>query len=200
MVKPEERQVAIWEATDRKCPECNTAFATDGNAWFQQCDCEVKWKPAAVMFSSKSDDHATPQNFFDKLNKEFRFTLDVCASVANRKCERFYTIENDGLRLSWDGSVWMNPPYGRTIGQWVKKARESARDNNATVVCLLPSRTDTAWFHDYVLPYAEIRFVRGRLKFGSASNSAPFPSIVAIFRPLNGCNIIPSPKAIPANP
>ena len=87
----------------------------------------------------------------------------------------------DGLRQEWKGVCWMNPPYGREIGKWVRKAYESARDNNATVVCLLPARTDTKWFHDYCIPYGEITFVKGRLKFGGAKSGAPFPSAVVVF-------------------
>lgn len=115
-----------------------------------------------TLFSSKTDLWATPQDFFDKLNDEFHFDLDVCAIPENAKCQRYYTPEQDGLVQEWNGVCWCNPPYGRSIGKWVKKAYE----NKSTVVCLLPARTDTKWFHDYILGKAEIRFVRGRLRFG----------------------------------
>ena len=115
-----------------------------------------------TLFSSKTDLWATPQDFFDKLNDEFHFGLDVCAIPENAKCQRYYTPERDGLVQEWNGVCWCNPPYGRGIGKWVKKAYE----NKSTVVCLLPARTDTKWFHDYILGKAEIRFVRGRLRFG----------------------------------
>lgn len=131
-----------------------------------------------VMFSSATDLWSTPQGFFDKLNDEFHFDLDVCAIPENAKCEKFYTPEQDGLKHPWEGTVWCNPPYGREIGKWVKKAAES----NCTVVMLLPARTDTRWFHEYIYGRAEIRFIRGRLKFGNAHNSAPFPSMVVIYR------------------
>ena len=131
-----------------------------------------------VMFSSKTDLWETPQDFFDKLNEEFRFQTDVCASPENAKCKRFYTPEQDGLAQEWSGACWCNPPYGRQIGKWVRKASES----KATTVMLIPARTDTAWFHDYIYGKAEVRFVRGRLKFGQAKNSAPFPSMVVVFR------------------
>lgn len=131
------------------------------------------------LFSSATDMWETPQNFFDELDKEFHFSCDVCATRENAKCAKFYTPEQDGLKQTWGGGIlWLNPPYGREIGKWVKKASES----NATVVCLLPARTDTRWFHDYIYGKAEIRFVRGRLKFGGSKNSAPFPSMVVIFR------------------
>lgn len=133
-----------------------------------------------VMFSSKTDLWETPQDFFDKLNDEFHFTLDACATAENSKCERFYTKEQDSLAQPWDGVVWCNPPYGRQIRLWVKKACLSAQ-NGALVVMLLPARTDTAWFHNYIYQRAEIRFIRGRLKFGNSKNSAPFPSMVCIF-------------------
>lgn len=130
------------------------------------------------MFSSKSDLWETPQDFFDELNREFHFNLDVCALPENAKCSCYFTPEQDGLQKNWGGyNVWCNPPYGRQIGEWVKKAAESG----APVVMLLPARTDTRWFHDYIYGKAEIRFVRGRLKFGDSRNSAPFPSMIAIF-------------------
>lgn len=133
-----------------------------------------------AMFSSKTDMWETPQDFFDKLNREFHFTLDACATHENAKCENFYSPEQDGLSMPWKGRVWCNPPYGRRVGQWVEKAHMSAQ-TGALVVMLLPARTDTAWFHDYIYRRAEIRFIRGRLKFGSSKNSAPFPSMVCVF-------------------
>lgn len=132
----------------------------------------------AVMFSSKTDMWETPKDFFDELDKEFHFTCDVCAIKENAKCAKYYTPEQDGLKQEWDGICWMNPPYGKTIGKWVKKAAKS----KATVVCLLPARTDTKWFHEYIYGKAEIRFVKGRIKFGNSKNIAPFPSMVVIFR------------------
>lgn len=135
-----------------------------------------------VMFSSKTDLWATPQAFFDKLNEEFHFNLDVCATNENAKCLTYYTKSDDGLSKTWRGVCWCNPPYGREIGKWVRKAYISAKEG-ATVVMLVPARTDTAWFHDYIYHKAEIRFVRGRLKFGDSKNSAPFPSMVVVFRP-----------------
>ena len=139
-----------------------------------------------LMFSSATDMWATPQEFFDKLDQEFHFDLDACAIPENAKCKRYFTPEQDGLSQTWGGSVWCNPPYGRTIGEWVKRASQSC-DDGATVVMLLPARTDTRWFHSYIYgkPNVELRFVKGRLKFGDGKNSAPFPSMVAIFRPVN---------------
>lgn len=135
----------------------------------------------AVHFSSETDVWATPQDFFEQLNAEFGFDLDPCALPDNAKCARYFTPDDDGLAQSWVGRVFMNPPYGRTIGQWMRKAFESAQAG-ATVVCLVPARTDTAWWHDYAAR-GEVRFIRGRLKFGNAKTSAPFPSAVVIFRP-----------------
>lgn len=133
-----------------------------------------------VMFSSKTEMWATPQDFFDKLNDEFHFTLDSAAIQENAKCDRFFTPEDDGLSQMWDGVVWCNPPYCRQTGKWVKKAYEESK-KGTTVVMLLPCRPDVSWFHDYILGKAEIRFIRGRLKFGGSSNSAPFPSMVVVF-------------------
>ena len=133
-----------------------------------------------VMFSSKSDLWETPQDLFDKLDAEFRFTLDVCALPENAKCPKYYTPEQDGLSQPWTGVVWCNPPYGRDVGAWVRKAAQSALEG-ATVVMLLPARTDTKWFHRWIYHRAEIRFLPGRLKFGGAKNSAPFPSMLVAF-------------------
>ena len=136
-----------------------------------------------VLFSSKEEKWATPQDFFDKLNDEFHFTLDAAASPDNAKCTNYFTEEQDGLAQSWGGhTVWCNPPYCRKTGLWVKKAYEEHQRTGCTVVMLLPSRTDVRWFHDYILGKAEIRFIKGRLKFGGSKNSAPFPSIVVIYR------------------
>ena len=136
------------------------------------------------MFSSATDNWSTPQDFFDKLNDEFHFTLDVCADENNHKCEHYYTKEIDGLSRPWIGTIWCNPPYGRKIGEWVRRAHFSSHIGSATVVMLLPARTDTRWFHEYIYnqPNTEIRFIKGRLKFGGCKNSAPFPSMVVIFR------------------
>jgi phage N-6-adenine-methyltransferase len=136
------------------------------------------------MFSSHTDLWATPQEFFDKYHATYNFQTDVCAIPENAKCANYFTPEQDGLAQEWRGVCWMNPPYGRTIGKWVMKAVKAANDNGATVVCLLPARTDTAWWHDYVATNASrIEFIRGRLKFGSAKHSAPFPSAVVVFSP-----------------
>lgn len=135
-----------------------------------------------LMFSSATDNWATPQDFFDKLHKQFRFELDVCASETNAKCENFFTEKDDGLSQDWIGSCWMNPPYGREIGAWMKKGYESSLEHGSTVVCLVPARTDTKWWHDYSMK-GEIFFVPGRLKFGDSKNSAPFPCAVVVFRP-----------------
>ena len=134
-----------------------------------------------VHFSSKTDLWATPQDFFDKYNKVYNFTLDVCADSSNHKCKKFFTTEMDGLKQKWEGNCWMNPPYGREIIKWMQKAYEESK-SGATVVCLVPSRTDTRWWHDFAMK-GEIEFIRGRLKFGESKNSAPFPSAVVIFKP-----------------
>ena len=133
------------------------------------------------MFSSKSNEWTTPQNLFDELNKEFNFTLDPCSTHENHKCNKYYTIEEDGLSKDWSGeTVFVNPPYGRELKVWIKKCYEESK--NAKIVMLIPSRTDTTYFHDYIYNKAEIRFIRGRLKFGDSKNSAPFPSMIVIFK------------------
>lgn len=135
-----------------------------------------------ALFSSNTDLWATPQAFFDRLNDEFHFTLDLCSDGTNAKCERFFTPADDGLAQEWaPHRVFMNPPYGRVIGDWIRKAYEESC-KGALVVALIPARTDTRYWHDYVMRAAEIRFVRGRLKFGDGKNPAPFPSAVVVFR------------------
>ena len=136
------------------------------------------------LYSCRTDDWPTPQAFFDQLNREFKFTLDPCASAENAKCRWFFTREDDGLKQNWRSHrVFCNPPYGKTMRDWARKCFE-ASEGGALVALLAHARTDTRWFHDWVYGKAdEIRFVRGRLKFGDGSQSAPFPSLIAIFFP-----------------
>lgn len=135
-----------------------------------------------VVFKSASEEWATPQDFFDVLNAEFWFTLDPCATHENHKCAQYFTKEDDGLAQDWGNeTVFCNPPYGNKIRLWVEKCREHGK-RGGTAVLLLPARTDTRWFHDLIYHQAEIRFVRGRLKFGGSQHNAPFPSMVVIFR------------------
>ena len=135
----------------------------------------------SIHFSSKTDLWSTPQDLFDRLNAVYHFDIDVCANADNAKCIKYYTPMENGLKQKWEGACWMNPPYGRGIGVWVKKAYESSQEG-AKVICLLPARTDTAWWHDYVVK-GNIEFLRGRLKFGGHKNSAPFPSAIVVFNP-----------------
>ena len=133
--------------------------------------------------SSKTIVWETPRWLFDALNKEFGFTLDVCATADNAKCSRFFTEADNGLLKDWGTDIcWMNPPYGREIGEWMVKANNAA-NMGATVVVLIPARTDTEWWHRYAMKH-EIRFLRGRLKFGEATEFAPFPSAIVVMRPV----------------
>ena len=135
-----------------------------------------------VLFSSENNVWETPQAFFDKLNEEFRFTLDACALPENAKCRLYFTPQDDGLIQDWSGhTVFCNPPYGREIAVWVEKCYLESRRDNTKVVMLLPARTDTVYFHRFIYQQSEIRFVKVRLKFGNSLNSAPFPSMVVIF-------------------
>jgi phage N-6-adenine-methyltransferase len=144
-----------------------------------------------ALYSSDKEDWETPQALFDKLNKEFHFNMDAAANEHNAKCPMFFDKDDDGLKMNWleyappDGRqavIFLNPPYGKAIGQWMKKAyTESTK--GCTVVCLVHARTDTKWFQDFVLPYAaEIRFIRGRVKFGDGKQSSPFPSCLVIYK------------------
>lgn len=135
------------------------------------------------LFSTGKDDWETPQELFDELDAEFHFTLDPCATSENAKCRKYYTEADDGLSKDWQGeTVFCNPPYSNGAQTaWVKKCYEEAQKPNTTVVALLPARTDTARFHNYILGKAEVRFIRGRLKFGGSENSAPFPSMIVIW-------------------
>ena len=135
-----------------------------------------------VLFSSANKVWETPQAFFDTLNNEFQFTLDACALPENAKCKLYFTPQEDGLVQDWSGhSVFCNPPYGREIAAWVEKCYLESRKRNTKVIMLLPARTDTVYFHKFIYKIAEIRFVKGRLKFGKALNSAPFPSMVVVY-------------------
>ena len=135
-----------------------------------------------VMFSSKTVEWTTPQAFYDRLNQEFNFTLDPCCTDETAKCSTYYTEADDGLTQPWAGhSVFMNPPYGRSIKDWIRKAYEESQKPNTVVVALIPARTDTRYWHDYCMEASEIRFIKGRLKFGESNNSAPFPSAVVVF-------------------
>ena len=132
-------------------------------------------------YTSKSQEWATPQKVFDDLDAEFHFTLDPCCTHENAKCEKHYTVEDDGLSKSWGGEiVFCNPPYNQ-LPRWAKKCYEEHL-NGTTIVMLIPARTDTRWFHDYMYGKAEIRFIKGRLKYGDGKSSAPFPSMIVIFK------------------
>ena len=130
------------------------------------------------LMTSNTGEWETPQDLFDELNREFNFTLDPCATKENAKCEKFYTKEDDGLSKDWsDEVVFMNPPYGKKIGAWIEYAHKS----KGLVVGLLPARTDTRWFHNFIYEKHKIRFIKGRLRFSNSSNSAPFPSMIVVF-------------------
>ena len=136
-----------------------------------------------ALFSSRSEEWETPPHVFRPLHSEFNFQVDVCATSENAKCKVFFDKSVSGLDREWSPfRCWMNPPYGSKISNWVKKAfQESQR--GALVVSLLPARTDTQWWHSWVMKAAEIRFVAGRIAFGGGKQSAPFPSCIAIFYP-----------------
>ena len=136
----------------------------------------------ATLFSHDSDEWATPWSLFDELDKEFQFDMDPCATDENRKCLLFFDKEADGLKQNWGGyHVWCNPPYSQ-VTSWVRKAFMESRKTGTVVVMLLPARTDTKWFQNFVLHRSEIRFIKGRVKFGGAENNAPFPSMLVIYR------------------
>ena len=137
----------------------------------------------AALFMSRSNEWATPIATFAALDAEFRFNLDPCATMANYKCPDYFTKEDDGLTKDWGGRrVFCNPPYGREIGKWVKKCYEESQKPDTLVVMLIPARTDTAYFHDFIYGKArEIRFLRGRLHFNESKSAAPFPSMIVVF-------------------
>jgi len=133
-----------------------------------------------VHYSSQTNEWETPDDLFAELDSEFHFTLDPCATPSNAKCKKFYTVQDDGLSKSWQNEiVFMNPPYGKELKRWAQKAFEESE--HATIVCLVPSRTDTSYWHDYFMKSDDIRFIRGRLKFKGGKSVAPFPSAIIIF-------------------
>lgn len=151
--------------------------------------------PAALLSSEKMD-WATPQSLFETLDAEFEFTLDPCASFENAKCQKYYTAADNGLTKDWGSArAFYNSPYGTHLKAWAQKCYEASQDG-ALVVALLPASTGTRWFHDWVLGKAELRFVKGRLKFGGAAHSAPFSSITAVYRPISAQ--IEFPLSVPA--
>lgn len=133
------------------------------------------------QFESATTEWPTPDNLWLPLHEEFGFTLDVCATSENAKCEHYFTKEHDGLSRAWSGVCWMNPPYGRIMVQWLKKAVEETR-NGVTTIALIPCRSNTGWWHDVVMKHGEVRFVRGRPKFGDAKEGLPWPLAIVIFR------------------
>lgn len=140
-----------------------------------------------LLQQPKSQAHETPQWLFDELNREFRFTIDLCATQLTAKCDRFYTPEDDAFTQRWSGRCWLNPPYGRggNIRKWLSNACAAVVINGATIVCLLPARTSTKWWQEYVIPRAwEIRYINGRLKFECQPHNAPFDSAIVIYRPV----------------
>lgn len=142
-----------------------------------------------VLFSSDNEVWETPIELFKELDKEFNFNLDPCAIPENAKCNKYFTPDQDGLKQCWQGyTVFCNPPYGRKINEWVKKCYDESKKDNTTVVMLIPSRTDTRYFHDYIYDHKsnkfkvkECRFIKGRLRFGSATENAPLPSMIVVF-------------------
>ena len=136
-------------------------------------------------FHTERNDWETPDELFNEMNAEFCFTVDLAASAENAKCKRYFTADDNALRQPWKGVCWLNPPYGEArdnrLAVWVKKAWEESQ-RGATVVMLIPARTNTNWFHDYCLRYGEVRFVRGRPLFKGAKHGLPQPLAFVIFR------------------
>ena len=136
-----------------------------------------------ILFSSNSEEWATPQALFDELNKKYKFTLDPCATSENAKCKKFFTKENDGLKQSWKNErVFCNPPYGKNLKFWIKKADFEIKNGAKLIVLLIPARTDTKIFHEFIYKKYEIIFLKGRLHFNESRNSAPFPSMLVIMK------------------
>jgi phage N-6-adenine-methyltransferase len=155
--------------------------AARSRAYRQRVASQLRQLKRRAFHTSKSAEWSTPQAYFDEVHAEFGFTLDVAAQADNAKCARYFTPDDDALQQPWTGVCWCNPPYGKTLDQWIRKAYDSAQQG-ATVVCLVPARTDMGWWHTYA-ERGEVRFLQGRLKFGGSPYNAPFPSALIIFRP-----------------
>ena len=143
----------------------------------------MKKETRKTLFSSASTEWETPRWLFVALNNIFRFIIDPAATDKNAKCPVYFTRKDDGLSKEWDGTTYLNPPYGRGIYNWMKKAKEEAEKHGVVVVCLIPARTGTAWFQDHCV-HGRMFFMRGRLRFVGAKNSAPFDSVLVIFGPV----------------
>jgi len=173
----------------KRCPRCRSplpAQATGRRRVWCSPACRYaayrRRRQRSVHFSSASSEWATPPELFAALDAEHAFTLDACATADNAKCSHFFTRKEDGLAQPWTDRVWCNPPYGRAIGLWLQKAWESVQTGQAElVVCLVPARVDTSWWHEYAAR-GEVTFLRGRLRFGGGEASAPFPSALVVFR------------------
>lgn len=137
-------------------------------------------------FDSVRQDWDTPDSVFLPLDAEFHFTLDLAASEKNARCDRYFSKEIDGLQQAWHGTCWLNPPFGDKSSKmvdWIKKAwHDTQHDPDLTVVMLIPARTNTKWFHDYCMKAAEVRFIKGRPKFGDASHGLPQPLVIIVFK------------------
>ena len=150
-------------------------------------------------FKSKSHEYETPDSIFEPLNYEFQFTLDVAANSLNTKCVRFFSVDCDGLSQGWGNNIcWMNPPFGRQMKKWVEKAYKSYL-NGATVVCLLPVRSNTVWWHQYCMRSTEIRLIKGEVKFKGNENGLWLPLCIIVFNPHNK-RIEPTIKSMAAHP
>ncbi len=139
----------------------------------------------ANKFESAKQDWTTPQKMWDCLHVEFNFTIDLAADASNTKCADFYSADCTALEATWHGSGWLNPPYGAKAGKlsdWVKKAYYETRKEHCCVVMLIPARTNTRWFHDYCMKAAELRFLKGRPKFGDAKHGLPQPLVLVVFK------------------
>ncbi|MGE3806212.1 MAG: DNA N-6-adenine-methyltransferase [Gemmataceae bacterium] len=173
----------------KKCANCRQAPIDAAQTGRPRRFCSPRCRVAAhrkagrrsVHFRSTSPEWPTPAPLFADLDAEFRFDLDPCCTAESAKCERHFTAADDGLAQPWQGRVFMNPPYGRAIGDWMRKAWESSQTTAELVVCLVPARTDTGWWHEWA-SRGEVRFLRGRVKFGDAKSGAPFPSAIVVFR------------------
>lgn len=176
----------------RRCKACGTRISQPTTGRPREfCDDACRQRAhrrraaRPVWHSRQSDEWATPRDRFAEWDQEFGpFTLDAAATADNALCENFYTAADDGLTQPWSGTVWVNPPYS-TVARWIAKGYQAAQDG-ATVVLLVPARTDTRWWHEWAVK-GDVRFLKGRLRFGDATSGAPFPSALVVFEPPGRC-------------